>query len=145
VHDSQDNIITFKNTYNPGRNCNWRVRNVSCPKRAITLPLNRIYGKYAAVPGYENELSVTFEGMKGSRNLYYQAFDIDFPDEVEIYINEHPIGYAPVTGNNRWGKKQRIVLPDAYVNDYGKNIVTFDAVHNPRKNYKWRIANVLVD
>jgi len=38
-----------------------------------------------------------FTGNRKSVTIHYEAFDVDYDDEVEILINQKRIGYVPKT------------------------------------------------
>ena len=54
----------------------------------IPLPAPEAYGRITGGDQtHINEVNYSFEGMAGDVTLYYQAWDVDFSDEVEILVN----------------------------------------------------------
>ena len=91
-----------------------------------------------------NEVNYSFDGTAGDVTLYYQAWDVDFSDEVEILVNGNSVGFAPTTLNSAWGSTQAIVLPDDHVNDASVNLLTFTNTYNPPKTYSWGVRSVVL-
>jgi chitodextrinase len=148
VHDSYDNYLTFKNTYNPPKTYWWGVRTVSIGQGAggYPLPSDAAYGKIKGGDlTHIYEVNYSFAGLPGDVELYYEAWDVDVNDEVQILLNGVEIGFAPLTGNENWCETQSITLPDGLVNDSSANQVTFNNTYNPPKKYYWGIRNVSVN
>ena len=107
------------------------------------MPASEGYGRISGGDQtHINEVNYSFEGMAGDVTLYYQVWDVDFSDEVEILVNGESVGFAPTTPNDSWGSTQAIVLPDGYVNDSSVNLLTFSNTYNPPKTYWWGVRNV---
>ena len=148
VNDSTPNILRFNNTYNPPKRYWWGVGDVSIvgiSTFGIPLPAT---GSYGMIKGgdqsHVNEVRFSFDGKPGNLRLSYRVWDVDVRKEVQIILNGHVLGYAPVTGNNKWGRTHTIVLPDEYVNDSTPNILRFNNTYNPPKRYWWGVGQVSV-
>jgi hypothetical protein len=144
------NVLTFKNTRNPPQTYAWGVGNVfilqeqECPD-CIPLPDTGDYGKISGGDqSHVEEVSYSFEGVSGDLTITYEVWDVDFDDEVEIFVNGVHVGYASVTPNNTWSDMQVLLLPDGIVFDGGTNVLTFRNTFNPPKTYAWGVGNVSI-
>jgi hypothetical protein len=138
------NLLTFSNTRNPPKTNWWGVRSVLLDTDTIPLPAPEGYGRI--VGGDEahiDEVNYSFDGVAGDVTLFYQAWDVDSDEEVEVLVNGDWVGFAPMTPNATWGSTQAIVLPDGYVNDSSVNLLTFSNTRNPPKTNYWGVKNVL--
>lgn len=149
VFDNRPNILTFDNTYNPPRTFLWGVRNVfissGCPD-CIPLPDPGAYGRIlGGDQTHTSEVKYSFDGTAGDVTISYQVWDVDYSNEVEIFINGTSVGYAGTTPNETWSETRYVVLPDALVLDSGTNVLTFDNTYNPPKTYLWGVRNVAVE
>jgi C1A family cysteine protease len=148
VLDGAANVLAFDNTYNPPKTYWWGVRNVSVFEGCFDcLPLPEA-GAYGRISGgdqtHVNEVNYRFEGTPGDVTIRYQAWDMDFANEVEVLVNDASVGHAAVTPNNTWSEALYVVLPDALVFDDSENVLTFDNTYNPPKTYWWGVRNVSV-
>jgi Bacterial TSP3 repeat len=112
---------------------------------SYTLPSDEEYGKIkGGDQSHVNEVIYSFEGIPGDVALYYEAWDVDLSDEVQILINGEEIGFAPRTGNETWGGLQYITLPDSVVYDSADNYIVFNNTYNPPNAYWWGVRLVSV-
>jgi len=148
VSDSGTNILKFSNTHNPPNKWEWGVRNVSLVNLAdvyIPLPASGSYGQIkGGDQAHVNEALFSFAGSPGNLEVGYEAWDVDNGQEVQIVLNGHVLGYAPVTGNEKWGTTQTLILPDEYVSDSGTNILKFSNTHNPPNKWEWGVRNIQI-
>jgi hypothetical protein len=77
-------------------------------------------------------------------NLFYEAYDINDTDELDIIFNGTKIRDEAVTANNGWSTICTLLLPEALVNDTEANIVIFDNTKNPSNASNWGVRNVSV-
>jgi len=148
VFDNRPNVLTFDNTYNPPKTFLWGVRNVSvytgCAD-CIPLPDSGAYGRIlGGDQTHVNEVKYSFEGTPGDVTIAYQVWDMDYANEVQIFINGTSVGYAGTTPNETWSETRYVVLPDSLVLDSGTNVLTFDNTYNPPKTYLWGVRNVAI-
>ncbi len=149
VFDNRPNVLTFDNTFNPPKTYLWGVRNVSiytgC-EDCIPLP---DLGAYGLIRGGDqthiSEVKFSFVGTAGDVTIAYQVWDMDYSNEVEIFINGTSVGYAGTTPNETWSETRYVVLPDALVLDSAANVLTFDNTYNPPKTYLWGVGSVFVE
>jgi len=142
----ETNVITFANTYNPANTYRWGVGAVSifdnCPD-CIPLPDPEAYGRIMSGDQTHIErVDYSFQGMGGDVIVPYDIWDVDFSGEVEILVNNVPVDYAPITGNETWSESTHVLLPDEWVLDTGLNVLTFDNLWNPPRTYWWGVRNV---
>ena len=110
------------------------------------LPSDAAYGNIkGGDKSHIDEVNYSFGEFSGDVVIYYEAWDVDVADEVEIILNGTHIGYVPVTANNSWGGVQAITLPDDLVNDSSYNYLSFNNRYNPPKQFIWGVRNVSVD
>jgi Cytochrome c bacterial/Cytochrome c554 and c-prime len=148
IDDSSENLLTFKNTYNPPKLYWWGVRSVSIAEWAsgYSLPYDEAVGRIiGGDQSHINEVNYIFSGLPGDVVLYYEAWDVDFDDEVQILLNGVEIDFAPPTGNQTWGGEQSITVPDSVVNDSSDNYLIFSNTYNPDKKYYWGVRYVAVE
>jgi len=147
VNNTSVNLLVFNATYNPPNSYWWGVSNVSVAQDLpIALPSADNYGMIKdGDQTHVNKVTYSFGGKVGNVTLNYQAWDVDFADEVQIVLNGTPVGYAKETKNNRWSGDLSINLPDSLVNNTGQNIVEFNNTYNPPNTYWWGVGNVSVD
>lgn len=91
---------------------------------------------------HPNEVNFSFSGIAGNLIINFEALDIDHPDEVQIQLNGYALEYVRKTGNDRWGKMQKVVLPEEYLKKNDINIVRFTNTYNPPNTYWWGVRNV---
>jgi len=158
VNDSGTNIVVFTNTYNPPNTYYWGVGNVSVAvgsatstpvviedDGSIALPSSDSYGRIKnGDQTHVNEVRYSFAGMSGNVRLSYRVWDMDFSDEVRIYVNGTPVGYAPKTRNESWSGDQSLTIPDNLVNNSSTNTVVFKNTYNPPNTYWWGVRDVSV-
>lgn len=148
VLDAEANLLSFSNTFNPPNTYVWGVRNVAVSQACCgCMPLPDT-GSYGRIVGgdqtHVEQVDYSFEGIPGDVTIRYQAWDVDFAEEVEILVNGVPVGYAPVTANENWGESQYVVVPDAVAHDSASNEITFSNTYNPPRTYWWGVRNVSV-
>jgi hypothetical protein len=148
VSNSDFNVLTFNNTYNPPRTYWWGVRDVSiladCSD-CIPLPDTGAYGRIlGADQSHIEEVNYSFEAVSGDVPLFYEVWDVDFFDEVEILVNDVQLDYVAVTANETWSGSRFIILPDELVSDIVTNVITFNNTFNPPKTYWWGVRNVSI-
>jgi len=118
---------------------------ITLPSSGDTIPLPSA-GAYGNIKGGDqshiDEVNYSFGGLTGDVTLNYEAWDVDFTNEIEIVLNGTHIGYAPKTVNDSWGKMQTITLPDALVYDSSNNYLTFNNTSNPPSQWYWGVRNV---
>jgi len=111
----------------------------------IPLPASGAYGNITGGDqSHVNGAMFSFAGSPGNLEVGYEAWDVDNGQEVQIVLNGHVLGYAPVTGNGKWGTTQTLILPDEYVSDSGTNILKFSNTHNPPNKWEWGVRNIQI-
>ncbi len=144
VNNTSPNLVIFDNTKNPPGALLWGVRQVAI-ESCFELPSTVAYGK---IPGgdqtHADRVIYWFPGKPGDMNLFYEAFDINDTDELDIILNGTKIRDEAVTANNGWSTIRTLLLPDAMVNDTEANIVIFDNTKNPLNALNWGVRNVSV-
>ena len=111
---------------------------------AIPLPAKGRYGYVRpSNKPYINKVDFKF-ASKQNIKIRYEAFDVDYDDEVEILINQKRIGYAPKTLNNKWGKPITVTVAPTNLSQNDLNILTFSNTYFPEKKYKWGIRNIKI-
>jgi len=144
VNNSGVNVVVFDNTNNPPNSFWWGVRQVSF-QSVFRLPEAAALGM---IPRMDltrpDKVAYWFPGQSGDLYLSYQAYDIDGPNEVDIFLNGVKVQDVPVTGNNKWSVYLGALLPEALVNDTGANIVIFDNMNNPPLSNQWGVRQVSV-
>jgi hypothetical protein len=150
VNDTEINVLTFNNTFNPPNTYAWGVGNVAvlqteaCPD-CIPLPDSGDYGRiFGGDSSHVEEVNYSFEGVPGDVTIVYDVWDVDFADEVQILVNGVHLAYAPVTANASWSGLMSIVLPDGLVVDSDANVLTFNNTSNPPNTYAWGVGNVFI-
>ncbi|MEW6444060.1 MAG: lectin like domain-containing protein [bacterium] len=146
VNDALANLLTFANTFNPPKTYLWGVKEVMSDAEVVPLPAAGAYGRISGGDHtHVQEVSYSFQGLAGAVTLTYEAWDVDYANEVQILVNGQPAGFAPVTSNNSWGPLRAIVLPDPFVHDASTNLLVFDNTYNPPNTYWWGVRNVAVE
>jgi hypothetical protein len=149
VNESSDNYLIFNNTANPPNSWYWGVRNVSVEgtfaAHTIPLPSAAAYGNIkGGDQSHIDQVSFRFGGRSGDVTLYYEAWDVDKSNEIEIILNGEVIEYAPRTANDSWGGVQAVTLPDEFVNESSDNYLIFNNTYNPPNSWYWGVRNVSV-
>ncbi|MGH7456009.1 MAG: T9SS type A sorting domain-containing protein, partial [bacterium] len=144
VNNTSANLLVFDNTKNPPGALLWGVRQVSI-ENCFKLPSTMAYGK---IPGgnqaYADRVIYWFPGQSGEVNLFYEVYDIDDSNELDIIFNGTKIRDEAVTVNNGWSTIRTLLLPEVLVNDTEANIVIFDNVKNPPNALNWGVRNVSI-
>lgn len=143
VNDGSENALTFGNRLNPGAGKRWGLRNVCL---GIPLPSAEAYGKInKGDQVHMDRVLYQFEGRGGDVRIFYEAYDIDWPDEVRILLNGEPVSFVEVTADGKWSVERVLDLPDALVKDTGMNLLCFDSTRNPPNTYTWGVRSVSVN
>ncbi|MCI0550818.1 MAG: T9SS type A sorting domain-containing protein [Anaerolineae bacterium] len=144
VNNTSPNLVIFDNTNNPPGTLSWGVRQISV-ENCFELPSTVAYGK---IPGgdqtHADKVIYWFPGKPGDINLFYEAYDINDTDELDIIFNGIKIRDETITANNGWSTIRTLLLPEALVNDSEANIVIFDNTKNPPNVSNWGVRNVSV-
>jgi hypothetical protein len=144
VNNASPNLVIFDNTKNPPGALPWGVRQVSI-ENCFQLPSTVAHGK---VPGgdqtHADRVIYWFSGKPGDVNLFYEAFDINDTDELDIIFNGAKILDEAITAANSWSTIRTLLLPEASVNDNDANVVIFDNAKNPSNALNWGVRNVSV-
>ncbi|MBL0715215.1 MAG: fibronectin type III domain-containing protein [Desulfosarcina sp.] len=115
---------------------------------AIKLSSKKARKVYGNVPkkdrSHVERVKYYFAGKKGSYKLKYCVFDVDNGQEVKILLNGRTVGYAALTKDNKWSKKNTLILQDSLVNDSGNNTIEFVNTYNPPNQYSWGVKKVNV-
>lgn len=157
VNNTGVNVITFDQLSNPPSSALWGIRQVKA-ESTIALPATAAYGKInGGDQSHVNEIVYSFTGRSGNVTLNYEAWDIDYVDEVKILLNGVQVGYVPYQAssaaaataedvepmaNDAWTGGHTIILPDNLVNNTGVNVLTFDNTRNPPSSAWWGIRQV---
>jgi len=135
ISNTQPNVVTFDNAFNPPNTFIWGVRLIS-----LTLgPFGRIPGVDQSHP---NKVSFNFGGVPGDIEIGYEVFDVDYPAEIDILVNGQKVADVAVTANNAWSGRRVVRVPDGLVSNTRPNVVTFDNTANPPKTFIWGVRNV---
>ncbi len=145
INDHGENELIFDNTKNPPQSLIWGVRRVSVDP-FFGLPSTAAYGK---IPGgdqaHADKVIYFFSGRSGDLNLFYEVYDIDNVNELDVLLNGAKISDETTTANNTWSRPRTLRLPDALVNDAGINVLIFDSPGNPPLQWYWGVRNVHVE
>lgn len=143
VNDGAQNTLTFRNLHNPGAGKRWCMRNVCL---GIPLPANEAYGNMKnGDQSHVDRVLYQFEGRRGDVRIFYEVYDIDWPDGLQILLNGEFVSFVEVTADGKWSLERVVNLPDALVKDSGTNLLCFDATRNPPRAYAWGVRNVSLD
>jgi len=110
----------------------------------IPLPEERARGYIRGVDhAHVKEICYSFPGRPGDINLYYQAFDIDTPSEIDVLLNGVKIHDEKATADSSWSADRALLLKDALVHDTGLNEIRFVNVENSERGAKkyWGVRN----
>ncbi|MGH7451425.1 MAG: hypothetical protein ACRENG_08790, partial [bacterium] len=144
VNNASPNLVIFDNINNPPGALLWGVRQVSI-ESCFQLPSTVGYGK---IPGsdqtHADRVIYWFPGKTGDVNLFYEVYDINDTEELDIIFNGTKLRDEAVTANNGWSTIRTLLLPEAMVNDTDANIVIFDNTKNPSNVLNWGVRNVSV-
>jgi len=148
VNDTGTNVLKFTNTYNPPYAFLWGIRNVQHSSSSTCSPGFEIpeAGEYGMISGgdqsHTNEIEYCFDGQSGDVAIAFEAYDIDFVDEVWIYVNGQFVDTIAPTTDGSWGSMEAVTLPDSLVNDTSINILLFTNNYNPPYAFFWGIRSV---
>ncbi|MGH7455691.1 MAG: hypothetical protein ACRENG_30325, partial [bacterium] len=144
VNNASPNLVIFDNTQNPPGTLQWGVRQVSI-ENCFELPSTVAYGKIpSGDQTHIDRVIYWFPGKPGDMNLFYEAYDINDADELDIIFNGAKIRDEAITADNGWSTMRTLLLPEALVNDTEANIVIFDNTKNPPNALNWGVRNVSV-
>jgi hypothetical protein len=83
--------------------------------------------------GTRNHATGVFYNFPASSHdvcLSYEVYDVDYPDEVAIYVNLHRVAYADLTANESWSNPRNLSLPKEILNSRDANIILFIDTYN---------------
>jgi hypothetical protein len=144
VNNASPNLVIFDNTNNPPGTLSWGVRQVSV-ETCFELPSTVAYGKIpSGDQTHADRVIYWFPGKVGDVNLFYEAYDINDADELDIIFNGIKLRDEAITTANSWSTIRTLLLPEALVNDTEANIVIFDNTKNPSNALNWGVRNVSV-
>ena len=64
----------------------------------MPLPESEAYGRIlGGDQTHIDEVKYSFDGIRRDVTVYYEAWDVDMSDEVEILVNGQSAGFAPTT------------------------------------------------
>ena len=98
------------------------------------------YGHLFGPTSYGMEVSVSFDGNGGSRQLLVTGFDIDFQDEVEVVANGVHLGFLSPGPNGGLNSGDSFDLPASLLHA-GQNTVVF---RQRTLNFQWGITDISV-
>lgn len=104
---------------------------------------NMIFGYGNNDKTHPDKVIINFEYIKGRVTLHYSAWQTDKAKEVEIKLNGHHIGYAPLTTTYRYDIQ--VELPRNLLNPSQKNVLVFDNTLNPPAKDNWEIAHIKIE
>ncbi|MCA9771357.1 MAG: FHA domain-containing protein [Myxococcales bacterium] len=110
---------------------------------AIALPASDVYGFNRADREHSDKVDFSFRHNDGEVRIHFMVGDIAHDDEIEIKVNGHLVGYAPLA-TKRWTNLLTLDVPGEFIRRGQKNIVTFDNTRNPPGHYSWGVKNVAV-
>ena len=94
----------------------------------IPLPAPEAYGYIVGSDqSHPDAVNYFFEGMRGDVKIHYEVYDIDYLNEVEIYINGNYVTAPSATSNGGWSGTRTLVIPDSMVKNYSTNICFYSA------------------
>ena len=136
-----ENSVTFANR---DASETWGVRNIAVTE-VYQLPSQSSFG-YGCNADFEKVASVSFifDGRPGDVAISFAAYDVDYADEVEIFINGKSTDLALTTSNNTWEAGDTIILSDSDVNDSTFNVLTFVNRYNPDNYESWGVKDVSI-
>ncbi len=144
VNNTSANLVVFDNAKNPPGALLWGVRQVSI-ENCFQLPSTVAYGKIEGGDrSHADRVIYWFPGKPGEVNLFYEAYDINDTNELDIIFNGTKIRDEAITANNGWSTIRTLLLPEALVNDTDANIVIFDNTKSPPNALNWGVRNVSV-
>jgi hypothetical protein len=77
--------------------------------------------------------------------LHYQARDISQPKEVSLVLNGVELGWVPPDNQEVNERQLELILPLHLLRRDAPNQLTFDNVHNPPGEERWRVWNMYVE
>jgi Zn-dependent metalloprotease len=98
------------------------------------------YGHNFGSNQHETVLTAAFQSSGTDLRLTVTGFDIDFADEVAVYLNWRLLGYLVVGSNNGFNVGDLFVLP-ASQQFSGTNAIEF---RQRTPGYKWGVTNLLL-
>jgi ABC-type amino acid transport substrate-binding protein len=98
------------------------------------------YGHKYGSDQHETVLTAAFQSSGTDLRLSVTGFDIDFADEVAVYLNWRLLGYLVVGSNNGYNVGDLFVLP-ASEQFSGTNAIEF---RQRTAGYKWGVTNLLL-
>ena len=121
------------------------VTGAAPPSGVIPLTIgatdNNQYGWKYGSNEHEIDVIVSFQSPAADVDLFVTGFDIDYADEISVYLNDVWIGYLTKGPNNQpnAGDVFRITGEDQ---SPGENLVRFT---QRRPGWKWGVTGILVD
>ena len=94
----------------------------------------------AQVSDADGSLSFAFAKIGGDVLFEFSAFDVDYNDEIEVFLNGDSIAFLNTGGNLAWRDYDLLIDQSQLVN--GENILTFEQARNP--NWVWGIEDIMV-
>ena len=100
------------------------------------------YGNGYGGSDHFTDLVATFESMGSDLMLSVTGYDIDWPDEVAVYLNDTVIGYLSPGPNEALNLGDSIRIPSE-LQVTGRNEIRFKQVGEP--GWIWGVTNLLVE
>jgi len=149
LNSDQENILVIDNKRNPPSADWWGARNVWIGDLvAVPLPSSAGYGYIRdGDQSHKDEVVYSFGPMSSSVVLHYVVYDIGTATEVEIFLNDHSLGYVPKTAYKKWSGDIELTLPREYLSADDTNILIFSNAGNRNAliiNY-WGVREVSIE
>lgn len=82
-----------------------------------------------------------FKGSREPASLFYQVYDIDDEDELDIYLNQQKLLDVLPTGSGNWSGERMVLIPQELVEPEVDNYIAFHHPHNASNVDFWASAN----
>jgi pSer/pThr/pTyr-binding forkhead associated (FHA) protein len=100
---------------------------------------NSVFGLGKYDQSHVRSVLLDFEYLGGRATLQYGAWGVDKVGEVEILLNNKPVGKVPLT-MGRWVYGLKLDLPRDLLKKNGTNRITFNNTRNPPNRDTWEIC-----
>ena len=111
----------------------------------MPLPLEGFHGELPGGDEHQRQVCVQFVGEARDLSLSCTVYDVDYEDEVAIYLNGTLLRHAPTTEDGGYSDPVEVTLPEALLQPGQVNPLIFRNSYNPPHSYKWAVGNVSID
>ncbi len=139
-----ENELEFRQEINPA--FKWGVTNVLLSSSfdfdlaAGTAETGKFGNKFDGATDTDGIVSASFTGTGSSLTLSFDGFDIDFDNELEVFLNGNSLGFIDAGVNEGTASYELAIAASAQ--NTGENELEFRQAINPA--FKWGVTNVLL-